>query len=132
MASVTKIPIYGEKTIQYDKKAINSIHQNNLSSKNIYIPQNKHTYHKEKDDILAKRWKNTSFNFIDYISQRQLGITKRVQHMSVCPNVITNRILSSGQMKENVIHLSEMNKVFCSKWINDSQILFGTKCKKVI
>lgn len=132
MASVKKIPIYGEKTIEYDKKAIDSIKKNNLSSRNISLRSKQYTYPKDKDETLAKRWRNNSFNFTDYVSQRELGISKRVQSSGVCRDELMKRVLSSGQLKEHMISLNDMNKVFCSTWLNERQILFGTKCKKVI
>ena len=33
--------------------------------------------------------------------------------------------------REHSIQLGEMNKIFCSQWLNGHQIVFGSKCNKV-
>jgi len=75
------------------------------------------------------RSSSVSHNFVDFISQRtQLGCSNN----SVDPEYGTRHLLVNGNFKERVIAIGEMNKIFCSSWLNSHQVVFGTKCNRVI
>jgi WD repeat-containing protein 40A len=40
-------------------------------------------------------------------------------------------MLTNGMLKESSVSVPQMNKIFCSKWLSDRQVAFGTKCNKV-
>jgi len=71
---------------------------------------------------------NSSYNFLDFVRNREYGMR---EYRSVNQNYGTRHILTHNLFKERSIPLKTMNKVFCSQWLNSTQIIFGTKCNKV-
>lgn len=77
-----------------------------------------------------------SCNFADCLSARQLGIPAvsggRFYSQRLSSEYGTRHMLTNGMMKESAISVPQMNKIFCSRWLSDRQVVFGTKCNKVI
>lgn len=80
---------------------------------------------------LSKDVPTVSRNFVDYIEGLKLG-HRKLQHLNVSPEFGTRHCLTHSLLKEKEFKSDNLNKVFCSTWLNDRQILFGTKCNKLI
>lgn len=70
----------------------------------------------------------TSFNFVDFIKSREVD----GKYGSVTKDYGSRHILTHEMFRESPITLGNMNKVFCSKWLSDRQVIFGTKCNKLM
>ncbi|VVC36935.1 WD40/YVTN repeat-like-containing domain,WD40-repeat-containing domain,WD40 repeat,WD40 repeat [Cinara cedri] len=72
---------------------------------------------------------NSSYNVVDYIRTREYGMR---EYHSINQNHWARHILTNNILKEKSIPLKTMDKVFCSKWLSSKQIIFGTKCNKLM
>ncbi|XP_075209826.1 DDB1 and CUL4 associated factor 12-like protein isoform X2 [Lycorma delicatula] len=85
----------------------------------------------EEEEFLTcqKQILNTSYNFVDYIRSRESGTRESRMFKQ---DFGTRHILTHDMFKERPISLPNMNKVFCSQWLSDRQVVFGTKCNKLM
>lgn len=70
---------------------------------------------------------NSSYNFVDYIRSREYGMK---EYRSVNRYHGTRHLVLHNLFKEQPVLLQTMNKVFCSQWLNNKHIIFGTKCNQ--
>jgi len=143
MARVVKKPVYGSLSscarilkppIVLDKEDSLSLSSNSSLSE---------CSTKRRDDFLLRyedsdedesssnaKYSQISNSFVDLVSQRSLGF-ERHGHFRVNPEYGTRHLLTNGNFREHTIRLGEMNKIFCSQWLNNRRIVFGSKCNKV-
>lgn len=86
----------------------------------------------DEDEYLSpsaeKKILNKSYNFVDFIRSKESGLK---EHKRFKTSHGTRHILTNDMFKEKPVQLNNMNKVFCSQWLSDRQVAFGTKCNKV-
>ncbi|EDS41519.1 conserved hypothetical protein [Culex quinquefasciatus] len=72
---------------------------------------------------------STSFNFVDYVRSRESNLT---EERNVDPSYTSRHILTHDMFKETPIALGNISKVFCAQWLSNRQVVFGTKCNKLM
>ncbi|XP_043206811.1 DDB1- and CUL4-associated factor 12-like [Amphibalanus amphitrite] len=78
-----------------------------------------------------ERYDTTSRSFVDFHMTQQSGL-QRLNPCTLVREYATKHLLSYSMMRERLIPMNNYNKVFCSSWLSDNQVVFGTKCNKIL
>ena len=70
----------------------------------------------------------TSMTGFQYLQRRQYGPVN-IDLSALYAGVVAAHL--PGKLVEQEFKLGTMNKNFASKWLNDKQVVFGTKCNQV-
>ncbi|GLH12811.1 WD repeat-containing protein 40A [Gryllus bimaculatus] len=138
MAHTVRIPIYGRRPPCATSSRIDDWHQRLrvLRLERLRKPEKPEDFvvYEDSDDEeenLAAETQvlRTSYNFVDYVRCREMGGR---EPSWVGSDFGSRHILTHEMFKEYSVSLSNMNKVFCSQWLSDRQVVFGTKCNKLM
>jgi len=139
LAFMRKRPIYGRSTRSTSSRAMASKNHQKQSN---YQMQNDNksldfVYYSDSeeetdDSVLDDPGYSISCNFADCISNREMGNNRGFQNMRLTSEYATRHMLSNAMMKECPVSQQHMNKVFCSQWLSHKQVIFGTKCNKLM
>lgn len=137
MASTIRRPVYGRKAPcayqgRIEERMIKACALRLEKSRKPEKPEDFVCYEEsddeEENELMQSRILNTSYSFVDYVRSREFG-SKEGKRFN--PDYGSMHILTHEMFKERPISLNNMNKVFCSQWLSDRQVVFGTKCNKV-
>jgi len=71
-----------------------------------------------------------SNNVVDYLHATAIG-NRRLQNAVFNRDTGMRQMIQRLQFRERVSDLEQINKVFCSQWLNNHEVIIGTKCNTV-
>ena len=84
------------------------------------------------DDEKLERSESISSNCVDIISNQERGCGRKFQPVKFSSDFGARQALKKTIVREHRMVREDINKVFCSQWLSDRQVIFGTKCSKLM
>ncbi|XP_074650193.1 DDB1- and CUL4-associated factor 12-like [Tubulanus polymorphus] len=72
---------------------------------------------------------SSSMDILKYFQKREIGSYLRNPHKLIAER-LSHQI--PGLFAERQYNIGSINKIFASKWVSDRQVVFGTKCNKLV
>jgi len=138
LAYVRRRPVVGRVTRSISSKVVTSkahYRQNSMQNAAQDSKSLDFVYYSDSEEDEDQQVDNSfqiSCNFVDCMQNRKQGCHKKFQPMRVSSEYGTRHMLTNAMMKEHEVKIGNMDKVFCSQWLSHKQVIFGTKCHKLV
>jgi len=143
LAFVRRRPVVGRSTLSTNSRIVASKSQHRQPT---YQAQNDNksldfVYYSDSEDEqeIETGTEDPGFsiscNFVDCIINRERGCDRKFQTQRLASEYATRHMLSNAMFKEYPVmqgNVSKISKVFCSQWLSQKQVIFGTKCNKLM
>uniref|UniRef100_T1KRG3 DDB1- and CUL4-associated factor 12 beta-propeller domain-containing protein n=1 Tax=Tetranychus urticae TaxID=32264 RepID=T1KRG3_TETUR len=119
-SSLLRSPVSSDmrSTINLYKKIVSDIHR-------------LERYINGKDPFFSNGPPKQSRCIVDFINSRTSG-NSILERASLSKEFVINHILSNNVLREKQYSVGQLDKIFCSQWLNHRQIIFGTKCNMLM
>lgn len=138
MASVRLPSIDGLRITKSDEQKIKAFHELRMEMDRRHVPgtpseeEERRTVLSQLLDEYLKGPKDYRYsrNPVHYMHAMETG-NQRLQRPAFRKTFGLEHLIRNSLFKEHEFDLDRVNKIFCSQWLNDHQVVIGTKCNKV-